>query len=158
VAYELHDQLVEVSLALRALPVFAKCRTRLEGARVENIATHGAGITHGCVIGLLVEDFEMIDNGSSQISAMVATAGLQSSPNPLELELRPIAGVGSFRFASWFEQSVRIVLTTVVLLLLFPTMLTLSLLAIVVARVFGVPLYASASSSPLVTTKKSEIG
>jgi hypothetical protein len=44
-----------------------------------------------------------------------------------------------------------------ILVLLFPTMLTLSVLAIVVARIFGVPLYASAASSPLVTTKQSEI-
>jgi hypothetical protein len=99
----------------------------------------------------------MIENGSTQIPAIVATGGLQSSPGSLQLELSPIAGVRSFQFASLFEQSAKLVLTALLLLLLFPTMLTLGLLAIMVARVFGVPLYAPTSSSSPVTTKRRQI-
>jgi hypothetical protein len=93
-----------------------------------------------------MEDLEMFENGSSQIPALIATGTLPSSSSSRDPESPPIPDADSFAFAALFEQSAKIVLTALFALVLFPAMLTLSVVAILVARVLGVPLWAPASS------------
>jgi len=87
------------------------------------------------------------ENGSTQIPAMTATGALQLPSNSLDLELPSIPDDDSPASAALFEQAVRVVLTTLILILLIPAMLILSLLAMLVAQFFDVPLYAPSSSA-----------
>ena len=80
----------------------------------------------------------MIENGSSQIPTLTATGAPPESPS--------ISDAHSFAFGAWFEQSAKVVLTILIVFLLFPAMLMLSVLAILIARVLGVPLWAPPSS------------
>jgi hypothetical protein len=104
-----------------------------------------------------MEDFEMIENGSSQMPAIVAAGALPSTSTSFDLESPSVPDGGSFPSAGLLEQSMRIVITSLILVLLFPLMLTLSLWAMLVACVFGVPLCGSSSSHSLGMARQTEI-
>ena len=105
-----------------------------------------ADVAQACIINLRVKELGVKENASTQISAMTATDALQLSSNSLDLESPPIHDADSLDSAGSFEQAVRVSVTILMLILLVPAMLTLSLLAMLVAQFFDVPLYAPSSS------------
>jgi hypothetical protein len=95
----------------------------------------------------------MNDEGSNQSTGAVLTGAFRSSVNPLELKFRTIPDVSSLRFTISLEQVARLLLMALLLVLLVPAMLTLAVLAIVVARGLGVPLCAPSLPGSVMTKR-----
>jgi hypothetical protein len=82
------------------------------------------------------------DHELNELTAAVPSGHLESYRSSADLKFGMILRSGSLKCGTLFEQYLKIVALAILLFLVLPAMLILSVVALLIARVLGVPLFS----------------